>query len=105
MAQVQLTASMAAINWDARARPAYTLRALVWRRFRKHKPAVVGLMVLAVVVIGCLVVPWAVAYDAGTTHVEIIRQPPSAAHIFGTDELARSPRRFPCKCFRAAICC
>ncbi len=65
------------------------MRAMVWRRFRKHRPAVVGLGTLLVIVLACIVVPWMMNYDPGRTHLELIREPPSVAHFFGTDELGR----------------
>jgi len=66
-----------------------TMRAMIWRRFRKHKPAVAGLGTIALIAVLCLIVPWATRYDPLRTHVELIRQPPSLSHIFGTDELGR----------------
>jgi peptide/nickel transport system permease protein len=33
--------------------------------------------------------PWATNYDPGKTHLDVMREPPSAAYIFGTDELGR----------------
>ncbi len=66
-----------------------TMRAMIWRRFRKHKPAVAGLATIALIAVLCIIVPWAARYDPLRTHVELIRQPPSLSHIFGTDELGR----------------
>ncbi len=63
--------------------------ALVWRRFRGHKPALIGLGVLAIIVALCVVVPWLAAYDPGKIDLNSIRQAPSLQHIFGTDELGR----------------
>jgi peptide/nickel transport system permease protein len=37
----------------------------------------------------CLLAPWLANYDPLKTNVEIIRQSPSLAHLFGTDELGR----------------
>ncbi len=65
------------------------MRAKVWRRFRKHKPALIGLFTVTTMVILCIVVPWLTNYDPGKTHLDIMRQPPSLAHPFGTDELGR----------------
>jgi peptide/nickel transport system permease protein len=50
---------------------------------------VLGLAALLIIVLGCIAMPWVLNYDAGRTQVDIIRNPPSAAHIFGTDELGR----------------
>ncbi len=65
------------------------MRAMVWRRFRKHKLALMGLGVMSLFVVLCMVVPWVNHYDPGKTHLDIMREPPSAAHVFGTDELGR----------------
>ncbi len=65
------------------------MRAKVWRRFRKHKPALAGLFTVTTIMILCIVVPWLTNYDPGKTHLEIMREPPSLAHPFGTDELGR----------------
>jgi len=65
------------------------MRAMIWRRFRKHKLAVAGLGVMALFVVLCILIPWATNYDPGKTHLDVMREAPSAAHIFGTDELGR----------------
>ncbi|MBM3131165.1 MAG: ABC transporter permease [Chloroflexi bacterium] len=65
------------------------MRALVWRRFRKHKPAMFSAAVLAVIVLGCVFVPLILGYDPYNAPVELRRQPPSLTHLFGTDELGR----------------
>lgn len=70
-------------------RPQEAWRTLVWRRFRKHKPALVGLVTISMIVLLCISVPWIANYDPGKTHLDLIREAPSAEHIFGTDELGR----------------
>ena len=89
MAQAQLTLNAGAADWSDRVKPQRSLRALVWHRFLKHRPAVLGMCMLTIVVLGCIVVPWAYNYDPGKTNTDLIRNPPSAAHWFGTDELGR----------------
>jgi len=63
--------------------------ALMWRRFTKHKPAMLSLLILAIIVVGCVLAPLVVGYDPYNAPVELRRQPPSLAHLFGTDELGR----------------
>ncbi len=75
--------------WQATPHGQDAMRAIIWRRFRKHKPAVAGLVALTVITIACLAVPWLTGYNALQTNVDLIRQPPSLAHSFGTDELGR----------------
>jgi peptide/nickel transport system permease protein len=78
------------LEWAARMRPQESMRHMVWRRFRRHRPAVIGLCTLITVACLCIFVPWLAHYDPGSTNVDIIRQPPSTKYIFGTDELGRS---------------
>jgi len=63
---------------------------LVWRRFRKHRMALVGavgIIVLFVFIIaGSIFIPEKAA-NAGDLHNRMI--PPTAAHIFGTDSTGR----------------
>ena len=89
MTQAQLTSTAIAVDWSTRMRPQESMRTMVWRRFRKHKLALAGLCVITAIVVLCIVVPWAANYDAGKTDLELIREPPTLQHIFGTDELGR----------------
>jgi len=75
------------ITWQARRQE--SMLALTWRRFRKHKPAMVSALVLAIIIAACVFVPVLLGYDMYNAPVELRRQPPSAAHFFGTDELGR----------------
>ncbi|MCI0477460.1 MAG: ABC transporter permease, partial [Anaerolineales bacterium] len=83
----QPTSTATNVNWQATRQE--TMRALVWRRFRKHKPAMFCAAVLAVIVLGCVFVPLILGYDAYNAPVELRRQPPTLTHPFGTDELGR----------------
>ena len=65
------------------------MTALVWRRFKRHKPAMFSAAILAIIVVGCVFVPLILGYDPYNAPVELRRQPPSSAHFFGTDELGR----------------
>jgi len=76
-------------TWQARAGRQESMLALMWRRFTKHKPAMLSLLILAIIVIGCVLAPLVVGYDPYNAPVELRRQPPSLAHLFGTDELGR----------------
>jgi len=89
MAQAHALAPIDEAIWQARHVRQESMRAMIWRRFRKHRPALLGLITVAVIFSLCLLVPLITGYDALKTNVDIIRQPPSRAHIFGTDELGR----------------
>src|SRR5512145_926962 len=70
--------------------PPLTLRQLTWRRFRRHKMAIFGLIVLALLVIysygGMIFFSEA---DANRNDTTKRLQPPSAEHPFGTDTVGR----------------
>lgn len=89
MSQASLTSTAIAVDWATRPRPQESMRAKVWRRFRKHKLALMGLGVITAIIALCILIPWIAQYDAGKTHLDIMREPPSVAHPFGTDELGR----------------
>jgi peptide/nickel transport system permease protein len=55
-------------------------------RFRRHRLAMVGVVVIVMLVIATIVVPQKQAYDLGLGQGH---QPPSWAHWFGTDALGR----------------
>jgi peptide/nickel transport system permease protein len=74
---------------QARVRPQESMRRIIWRHFSRHKPAVLGLCTITIIVSLCILLPLIAHYDAGKTNVDIIRQRPSLQHIFGTDELGR----------------
>jgi peptide/nickel transport system permease protein len=62
--------------------------ALVWRRFRRHKPALVAVGVLVLMVTAVLLAPLS-PYDPMAQDLTNDLQPPSLQHWFGTDDLGR----------------
>lgn len=70
--------------------PPLTLRQLFWRRFRRHKMALLGLVVLFLLVLYSLggTLFFTEAY-ANITDTVMRLQPPSRAHPFGTDTVGR----------------
>ncbi|MEU0485015.1 ABC transporter permease [Streptosporangium sp. NPDC006013] len=62
---------------------------LARRRFLRHRLAVAGLGVLAVLLIGCFGADVIAPYERGVQDLMLGPTPPSAAHWFGTDELGR----------------
>ena len=60
-----------------------------WRRLRRRRGALVGLAVVVIFVALALFAPWIAPADPIATSWGAIRQAPSAAHWFGTDELGR----------------
>jgi peptide/nickel transport system permease protein len=67
-----------------------TLTTLAWRRFRRHRLAIAGSLVLGAIVIVCLIVPLLVPESAANrVDPTRFRAPPSLAHPFGNDDVGR----------------
>jgi peptide/nickel transport system permease protein len=66
-----------------------SLREDVWRQFKKHKGAVVGLVLLAIIVFATVFGPTLYGVDPYAPNTSITNDPPSAAHPLGTDNLGR----------------
>jgi peptide/nickel transport system permease protein len=69
----------------ARVRRGQRLR----RRFVRHRPAVVGLVIATVFVLAALLAPLVAPSDPSATNFNGAFQPPSLAHWLGTDDLGR----------------
>jgi peptide/nickel transport system permease protein len=63
--------------------------ARAWRRLRHRRSALVGFVVVAVFVVLAVFAPWLAPFDPIETSWSAIRQAPSAAHWFGTDDIGR----------------
>jgi peptide/nickel transport system permease protein len=61
---------------------------VAFRRFRRHRVAMVGLVILVVMFLACFVGVH-FAQDPNLQHLDQPTSSPSAAHWFGTDELSR----------------
>jgi ABC-type dipeptide/oligopeptide/nickel transport system permease subunit len=61
----------------------------VWRRFRRNKLAVVGMVIIVLMVLAALLAPLITFFDPGKYNAAISREPPSLKHWFGTDQLGR----------------
>lgn len=63
---------------------------LIWRKFWRHKAAVAGLVVLAVLFTICFTVPLFISEDAANEiDFMYMRSSPSLTHPFGTDDIGR----------------
>lgn len=60
-----------------------------WERFRSHRVANLGAVLLILVVLCFLIGPFLSPYEPEATDVLLRNQSPSASHPFGTDELGR----------------
>jgi peptide/nickel transport system permease protein len=62
---------------------------ITWLQFKRHRPALIGAIVISILVLAAIFVPVISPYNPETFNLDIRVQPPSAAHIMGTDELGR----------------
>ncbi len=60
-----------------------------WRRFRRHRLAVAGLAILAVIVLAVLVGPWLYPVPINDIDFEARLKGPMFGHPFGTDDLGQ----------------
>ena len=60
-----------------------------WRRFRRHKLAMISLVVLSLLVLGVVVGPWLWPIAINEIDFSATLQTPSLAHPFGTDDLGQ----------------
>ena len=79
------TVETVVVEDDAGERP--WQRAL--RRLVKRRAALIGLGVVIFFIILAVAAPLVSPYDPLATNWVLVRKPPSAAHLFGTDELGR----------------
>ncbi len=66
-----------------------TLYSIAWRHFKKHRPAMAGLIVLSLLVLATILIPLMTNYDPGKTHILDKYLAPSLEHPMGTDGLGR----------------
>ncbi len=71
------------------AEPRVSLRRQAWRRFRKHRLALISLFILGVIVFGVVLGPLLWPVSISDIDFTAILQGPSWAHPFGTDDLGQ----------------
>jgi len=69
-------------------KPPETMASLVWRRFRRHPGAMVGVVILTILILSVLLAGLS-PYDPEKSDIKNRFQAPSRAHVFGTDGLGR----------------
>ena len=68
---------------------------VIWRRFRKHKLAVAGMVTISLIALACYLAPLYAPYDpirdiSKDENGQILRNdPPSLQHLMGTDNIGR----------------
>lgn len=66
-----------------------TQLAMIWRRFRRHKLALLGMSVIVALVLMVVFAPVIAPYDPNEVNLAIRYQGFSAEHIMGTDDIGR----------------
>jgi oligopeptide transport system permease protein len=77
------------LKGEAIVRPSQNYWQDAWRRLKKNRLAMAGLIILLLLVILAIVVPFISHYDYQTQDLKIKNQPPSEAHWFGADDFGR----------------
>ena len=67
---------------------AESMRALIWRRFRRHPGAIIGCIVLACIILAVTLAGF-LPYDPEKSDMTSRYKPPSLTHPMGTDALGR----------------
>ncbi len=65
------------------------IRREAWRRFTRHRAAVVSLAFFALVAMACFLAPAIAPYPFDGIDLDGVKQPPSWSHWMGTDDLGR----------------
>ncbi len=65
------------------------MRALLWRRFSRHRAAVASLVLFGVVGAACALAPVIAPYSFDGIDLDSVKQAPSLSHWMGTDDLGR----------------
>jgi len=60
-----------------------------WMRLKANRMALIGLIIIIIITLMCFLVPILSEQTFNYQDYDVINQPPSADHLFGTDELGR----------------
>ncbi len=60
-----------------------------WRAFKRHRPVLVGLLIVSAFAVSAVLAPWLAPADPLATVAGRRLQAPSVSHVFGTDEFSR----------------
>ncbi len=74
--------------WSAR----FQESGLMWRALRRDRLAVLSLVIIAIFILGAVFAPWLAPYPdqgMGKANLKEKLDPPSSAHLLGTDDLGR----------------
>lgn len=74
---------------EAAVLPVRDRRGGFWRNLARHRGGLFGLLIVGLFLVLALTSPWVTPYDPNAGVLADTLAPPSAAHLFGTDELGR----------------
>jgi oligopeptide transport system permease protein len=60
-----------------------------WRRLKKNRLAMAGLIILVTLIVLAIIVPFVSSYDYQTQNLKLKNAVPSSSHFFGTDDFGR----------------
>lgn len=66
-----------------------TMAQMMWRSYRRHRPAMIGTITILVMVFAAIFAPYLTPFDPEKIDLVVKMQPPSFVHWMGTDELGR----------------
>jgi peptide/nickel transport system permease protein len=66
-----------------------TPAARAWRRLKRRRSAMLGLVIIVALVLIALLAPWIAPYDPAKQSWGLVRKPPNLANWLGTDESGR----------------
>jgi peptide/nickel transport system permease protein len=81
--------TLAELDLEGPSQEPRSYKSLVWRKFRRHRAAVAGAILLTIFVLGAALGPTISPYDQYEIRLDQMVQPPSLAHPMGTDDLGR----------------
>ena len=89
MSETVQTQEQPLLDLASKYREEQTMTQLVWRSYRRHKPAMIGTTIILIFALAAIFAPYISPWDPVKTNLDAMLQPPSAEHIMGTDELGR----------------
>ncbi len=79
----------AVVDLAPQYREEQTMAQMIWRSYRRHKPAMIGTFVILIFALTAIFAQYLTPYDPEKTKLTAMLQPPSSEHLMGTDELGR----------------
>lgn len=78
-----------AAELNALTRPVRSQWQLELHRLRRHRTAMIGLLLILAIVLAALLAPWLAPYPIDEQHLDFIRRAPNGQFLLGTDSLGR----------------